>query len=56
VTARVGETLDVTLAPDDLLVSGTVRTMAAVILTRAAAKLDPGQLEALLRDVDPEPA
>jgi acyl carrier protein len=55
VATRVGETLDVVLGPEDLLVSGTVRAMAAMILGRAAAKLGPGQLEALIRDVGSEP-
>ena len=41
-----------TLGPQDLLVSGTVRAMAAVLLERCMETLGPGELEALLGDVE----
>lgn len=47
---RVGEALGVALGPQDLLLSSTVRTMAAVVLERCVAQFGSGELEALLGD------
>ena len=55
VATRAGEALGVTLGPQDLLVSGTVRAMAAVLLERCMETLGPGELEALLGDVEHGP-